>query len=88
MSFSNEEIGLIEAMIQSYFAPSSVSEQLRERYWITHQHMEQEQLTHSDLINIREVLSFLLPSFNGERQIQKDLFSALVKTNALLKSAG
>lgn len=88
MSFSNEEIGLIEAMIQSYFSPDSVNEQLRERYWVTHRHIEQDQLTHSDLINIKEVLSFLLPSFNGERQIQKDLFSALVKTNVLLKSVG
>lgn len=88
MGYTNEEVGMIEAMIQSYFAPSSVSEQLRDRYWATHQHMEQNQLTHSDLVNIKKVLSFLLPSFSGERQLQKDLFSALIKTNALLKSAG
>ena len=87
LSYTNEEIGLIDGLIQSHFAPCSVSEQIRERYWETHQHMMQGQIGYSDLLNIRAALSFLLPTFDGERQIQKDLSSALAKTNALLKAA-
>ena len=87
MSYTNEEIGLIDGLIQSYFAPCSVSEQIRNRYWETHQHIVQDQIGYSDLVNIREALAFLLHTFHGERQIQKDLSSALIKTNALLKAA-
>ena len=37
----------LTGIIQSYFAPQSVSEQLRRRYWETHQHLQQEQPLHN-----------------------------------------
>ena len=33
MTYTDEEIALIDGVIQSYFAPCSVSQQLREKYW-------------------------------------------------------
>ena len=44
MCYTAEETGLITGIIQSYFAPQSVSEQIRRRYWETHQHIQQEQI--------------------------------------------
>lgn len=87
MNYTSEEIGLIDGVIQSYFSPYSVSSQIRQRYWKTHQHMEQNQIDRSDLVNINEALSFLLSAFEGNRQIQKDMLSVIAKTNVLLKMA-
>lgn len=87
MTYSDEEIGLIDGVIQSYFAPRSVSQHLREKYWNTHQHIAQSRIGRAVLVNIREALSFLLPAFDGDRQTQRDLVSALAKTKLLLKNA-
>lgn len=87
MCYTAEEAGLITGIIQSYFAPQSVSEQLRQRYWQTHQHLQQEQLDHLDLQNIRAALTFLAPVFEGSRQTEKDIWSIIAKTDALLSAA-
>ena len=87
MCYTEEEAWLIDGVIQSYFAPQSVSVQIRERYWKTHQHLQQGQIEHSDLLNIRAALSFLTPAFQGSRQTQKELQSVIAKTNALLHAA-
>lgn len=84
MYYTEEEACLISGVIQSYFAPQSVSEPLRMRYWETHQHLQQDNVDHADLLNIRAALSFLTPSFNESRQTQKELYSALAKTDRLL----
>ena len=87
MGYTEEESWLIDGVIQSYFAPQSVSEQIRKRYWETHQHLQQGQIEHSDLLNIRAALSFLTPAFQGSRQTQKELQTVIAKTNALLHAA-
>ena len=87
MCYTAEETGLITGIIQSYFAPQSVSEQLRRRYWKTHQHLQQEQIDHLDLQNIRAALTFLAPVFEGSRQTEKDIWSIIAKTDALLSAA-
>ena len=87
MSYTEEEIGLIDGLLQSYFVQRSVSEPIQKRYWNTHQHMVQKQIGHSDLVHIQEALSFLFPVFDGDRQTQKELGSVLAKTSALLRTA-
>lgn len=84
MCYTAEEAGLIDGVIQSYFAPRSVSEQVRLRYWKTHRHLQQEQLDHADLLNIRDALTFLAPVFRGSRQTEKEVWSIIAKTDALL----
>lgn len=88
MTYTDEEIGLIDGVILSYFAPHSVSQQLREKYWITHQHIAENQIELSDLANIRAALLFLIPEFDDDRQTQRDLISVLAKTKLLLKNTG
>lgn len=87
MCYTEEEVGLIDGMIRSYFAPQSVSEQLRMRYWETHRHLQEELVDHSDLVNIRNALTFLAPIFQGSRQTQKEIWSIIAKTDALLSAA-
>ena len=84
MGYTEEESWLIDGVIQSYFAPCSVSQQLREKYWDTHQNITHSRIGREDLVNIRAALSFLLPAFDGDRQIQRDLVSVLAKTKLLL----
>ena len=87
MCYTAEETGLITGIIQSYFAPQSVSEQIRRRYWETHQHLQQEQIDHLDLLNIRAALAVVAPVFQGSRQTEKDIWSVIAKTDALLSAA-
>ena len=87
MCYTAEETGLITGIIQSYFAPQSVSEQIRRRYWETHQHLQQEQIDYLDLLNIRAALAFVAPVFQGSRQTEKDIWSVIAKTDALLSAA-
>lgn len=85
MTYTDEEMGLIDGVIQSYFTPCSVNQQLREKYRDTHQHIAERRIGHTDLMNIKAALSFLLPAFDGERQTQRELLSVLAKTNLLLE---
>lgn len=87
MIYTDEEIGLIDGVIQSYFAPRSVSQHLREKYWTTHQHIAESQIGLPDLVNIKVALLFLIPEFDDDRQTQRALVSALAKTKFLLKNA-
>ena len=87
MTYTDEEIALIDGVIQSYFAPCSVSQQLQEKYWDTHQNITHSRIGREDLVNIRAAVSFLLPTFDGDRQTQRDLVSVLAKTKILLNEA-
>ena len=87
MTYTDEEIALIDGVIQSYFAPCSVSQQLREKYWDTHQNITHSRIGREDLVNIRAAVSFLLPTFVGDRQTLRDLVSFLAKTKLLLNEA-
>ena len=42
MCFTAEETALIDGIIVSYFAPQSVSEHIRLRYFKTHKHLQEE----------------------------------------------
>lgn len=42
MCFTAEETALIDGIIVSYFAPQSVSEPIRLRYFKTHKHLQEE----------------------------------------------
>lgn len=86
VGYTDEEIGLIDGLILSYFTPVSVSEPVREQYYKTHQHIVEDQVGYTDLVNIRVALSFLVSAFGDDRQMEKKLISALAKTNAMLKS--
>lgn len=87
MYYTEEETGLIDGVIQSYFAPRSISEQVRLRYCETHRHLQQKRIDHADLLNIRDALAFLEPVFQESRQTQKEIWSIIAKTNALLSEA-
>ena len=87
MCYTAEEAGLIDGVIQSYFAPRSVSEQVRLRYRETLWHLQEEQIDQSDLLNIRNALAFLAPVFQGSRQTEKEIWSIIAKTDALLSAA-
>ena len=86
MCYTEEEAGLIDGVLLSYFAPRSVSEPVRRRYWETHRHLQQEKIERSDLRNIKDALVFLAPVFQGSRQTQKELLAILAKTDVLLSA--
>lgn len=86
VSYTDEEIGLIDGLIRSYFMPPSVSAAVREEYFVTHQHITNNQVGYDDLVKIKEALSFLLSQFARDRQMEKELCLILIKTNMLMKS--
>jgi hypothetical protein len=77
---------LIDGVIGAYFAPLSVGETLWTRYRSTHDHLLQNCVDHTDLLNIKAALVFLLPAFADNRQTQREMISALAKTDALLEA--
>jgi hypothetical protein len=87
IKYTSEETVLIDGVIGAYFAPLSVSEGLRVRYQETHNHLLCDRIDQTDLLNIKAALSFLLPAFADHRQTQRELISALAKTDALLGAA-
>lgn len=56
MCFTAEETALIDGIIVAYFAPQSVSEPIRLRYFETHKHLQDEAIDCTDLINIKSAL--------------------------------
>lgn len=71
MCFTAEETALIDGIIVSYFAPQSVSEPIRLRYFKTHKHLQEETIDRTDLMNIRSALLFLAPEFRDSVQTGK-----------------
>lgn len=84
MCFSAEETALIDGIIVSYFAPQSVSEPIRLRYFKTHKHLQEETIDRTDLMNIRSALLFLAPEFRDSVQTGKEIQSLIAKTSSLL----
>ena len=85
MCFSAEETALIDGIIVSYFAPQSVSEHIRLRYFKTHKHLQEEAIDRTDLLNIRSALLFLAPEFRDSVQTGKEIQSLIAKTSSMLK---
>ena len=73
MCFTAEETALIDGIIVSYFAPQSVSEHIRLRYFKTHKHLQEETIDRTDLLNIRSALLFLSPEFRDSVQLPKQV---------------
>jgi hypothetical protein len=86
INYTSEEAGLIDGIIGAYFASLSVGEELWLRYRKTHDHLLGNRINQTDLLNIKAALSFVIPAYEDNRQTQRDLVSALVKTNVLLQS--
>lgn len=73
--------------IATYFVSDSVSEDVRVRYYETHQHLQDNRTDYVDLRNIKEALFFLAPLFHGSIQFEKDIWSVIAKTQRLLKES-
>ena len=84
MCFTAEETALIDGIIVSYFAPQSVSESIRQRYYKTHEHLQNERIDRTDLINIRSALLFLAPEFRDSAQTGKEIQSLIAKASSML----
>lgn len=84
MGFTTEEIGVIDGIVCAQMLPRSGTGAIQDRYWNIHRHLHENQIDHVDLTGIRDMLLFLLPVFDGERQVQKDMLNALMKTDILL----
>ena len=65
MFFTMDEVALIDGLIATYFVSDSVSEDVRVRYYETHQHLQDNRTDYVDLRNIQEALFFLAPLFHG-----------------------
>ena len=87
MYYTEEETGLICGLLQSYFSPRSVSDQVRMRYRETHLHLQRKEIDQTDLLNIRNALTFLAPLFQGSRQTEKEIWPIIAKTDAFLSQA-
>ena len=85
MFFTTDEVALIDGLIATYFVSDSVSENVRVKYYETHQHLQDNRTDYADLKNIKEALSFLSPLFQGSIQFEKDIWSVIAKTQRLLK---
>ena len=85
MFFTIDEAALIDGLIASYFVSGSVSEDVRARYYKTHQHLQLNRTDREDLRNIREGLSFLAPLFHGSVQLEKEIWSIIAKTQRPLR---
>lgn len=85
MFFTIDEAALIDGLIASYFVSGSVSEDVRARYYKTHQHLQLNRTDREDLRNIREGLSFLAPLFHGSVQLEKKIWSIIAKTQRPLR---
>lgn len=88
MFFTMDEVALIDGLIATYFVSESVSEDVRVRYYETHQHLQDNRTDYVDLRNIKEALFFLAPLFHGSIQFEKDIWSVIAKTQRLLKERG
>ena len=87
MFFTMDEVALIDGLIATYFVSDSVSEDVRVRYYETHQHLQDNRTGYEDLRNIKEALFFLAPLFHGSIQFEKDIWSVIAKTQRLLKES-
>ena len=53
MFFTMDEVALIDGLIATYFVSESVSEDVRVRYYETHQHLQDNRTDYVDLRNIK-----------------------------------
>lgn len=85
MSYTNDEISLIDGILSSYILSRNTSTELRNKYLDVHHHLQTGNLTSDDLLHIKDGLYFLLPQFNSDRQMYKAIISAIASTHAIIK---
>ena len=71
MFFTMDEVALIDGLIATYFVSESVSEDVRVRYYETHQHLQDNRTGYEDLRNIKGPFSFWLPYFMGVSSLRR-----------------
>ena len=79
MNFTMEETALIEGLIASYCISSSVSDGIRIRYGKTHRHLQANLIDYTDMLNIRDGLSFIAPLFHESVHIEKEIWTIIAK---------
>ena len=87
MSYTTEDLDLVDGLIVTYMGRRGVAERVRDDYLRVHHHIQQGSLDRSDLRRIRMALNLILPCFEGDRA-QTDMIRALAVTDGLLRSAG
>ena len=85
MFFTMDEVALIDGLIATYFVADSVSEDVRVRYYETHQHLQDNRTDYVDLRNIKEALFFLAPLFHGSIQFEKGYLVSHCKDAEIIK---
>lgn len=85
MSYTHDEISLIDGVLSSYLLSYSAPSSIREKYLTVHHHLLQNNLTLDDLTKIKSGLYFLLPQFDSDRQMHREIISAIATTHAMIK---
>ena len=62
MFFTMDEVALIDGLIATYFVSESVSEDVRVRYYETHQHLQDNRTDYVDVRNRQKALFFYIYS--------------------------
>lgn len=85
MTYTAEEISLIDGLFASYFM--SASDTVREKYLSVHAGLVAGTLTKDHLIAIKDGLYFLLPLFETDKHTHKTIISAIATTHIMIKGA-
>lgn len=85
MCYTPDEISLIDGVLSSYILTRNTSQALRNKYLTVHQHLQQNKVTAEDLVSIKDGLYFVLPQFNGDVRMHRDLIGAIATTHAMIK---
>lgn len=86
LSFTTEEVAVIDGVMCAQILPRTGAGATQSKYLTVLRHLHDGLTDHDDLRSIREMLLFLLPVYDGERQAQRDMVHLLSKTNAMLKA--
>ena len=87
VSYTNEEYGLIDGIITSYLISHSASTDVKVKYSTVREHLCKNILTKADLERIKNALYFALPIFESDRNMSKEIISAIAATNVMIKGA-
>ena len=85
MKYTNDELSLIDGLLSSYMLSLSTPTTIRNAYLTVHQHLQCDHLTSDDLVRIKDGLYFLLPQFHHDRQMYREIISAIASTHAIIK---
>ena len=87
MQYTDTEVALIGGLISTYFFQPAVFTSLKDTCSRVLEHLHQNALTSSDLLQIRKAVNFLMPMCQSNRQTQRELMGANARTTALLNTS-